>query len=686
MKRFLITLSIIFITIGSSIVLSGAAAVPRSIEQQSTLGGFAQRYVMDDLFSAEIDGQPFALANYQPRSGAPIELIHFVEFGFAFHPEHRQDFGLFVYIFNPGRLDIAPQSASNRIQLATRNDGDGLPIFEKFSLQFLSRSTGDIAGLFYKFKIIFTPAQRNILFANINTHARRYDISGIQFTIRPNFNIRDFNVGRVFTVSGFATGLGAMPGAESTLAMEVTGRRTIELDVRHTWHRTGASPRGVAFQYQINTVYFSVPNYILEAFGRLQRIRAEWWEYQTQPIIATSRRSLYNNFRPIVGQRTIANRNLDYGLYRGFAGGGSDRLNALWGFNDIGNFVRRPTQNPPGVLVEYIYYLFHVNNIEQFRNTDQPVGWVSSAQLTNWIMNYDRSFKNGLLPVAGERQISADLFTNTVDEGRTRGHNIQDIDARDIHDLVFFDDVRRTTFWERFWSFGQQFVFGELMEHGLKPIEALPVVFPTGTNAALSDQLFVNTRDIPALRTFHQQATARDETVFLFRFAVTDYYAEWLTIYEPKSLAWWEVVSLGLLQQRTRYEGETYKAQQTVFFDFDIIHLDFHGEKGWYRIPVVSDPQDIIPDITPPVVEPPPEPADWTRWLLIALGILLLFLLLPFILPLIGPLLALLFSAVLTILSLPFLLLGVMLRKFNRARRRRRENRRNKNDVFWRSP
>jgi len=644
---------------------------------------FANRYVMDDLREATLEcGRPFDERDFPfDPSNTRIHMLHFVEYAFSFHARHRANFGLFVYLWNPARLDIVPNSPQNTIQIATRYDASGRPtLYEKLPLRFLSRSTGAVEGLFYKFEVVLDGEHRASLLARLSAdiNTRRYDISGIELTTRPTFTATDFHVGRTFHIRGFARGHGEFPNTASTLEMSVDGLRTLELDVHSTWFRTPTSIRGVGHQHQINTVYFSVPNYILEEYGQLQRIMAEWWEFQTQPIFVTSRRSLYDRFRPNIGQRTERNNNLRYGIYRGFQGGGSATLTASWGFNDVGNFIRSSGHHI-GHLERYMYYIFHVNNIETYSATDLPIGCVSSQQLTNWIMNYNYSSRNGFLPLGSHRQISADLFTNTIDSDRlalglNRGHNIREIDAGDVQDLLFYNDVRRTTFWERLWSGGEQFVFGDLIQEGLAPIQDLPAVFPTGTNAQIARELFVNIRDVPHLRNFHAQATARDETVFLFRFAVTDYHARWLTIYNNLDTAWWEHIFGWIVQQTRRYEGQLYKAQQTVLLDFDIIQLTFYGEFGHIVIPVVSDPIDIIPDITPPAYDPPPI-HDWTWWLRLMLGLLLLILLLvllmPF-LPLVANILAYIIGLAFAMILFPFRLMGSLFRQHKRRRYRDR--------------
>ena len=76
----------------------------------------------------------------------------------------------------------------------------------------------------------------------------------------------------------------------------------------------------------------------------------------------------------------------------------------------------------------------------------------------------------------------------------------------------------------------------------------------------------------------------------VFRFAVTDYFAEEVTAMVNN-----EVV-----------DGTTYRAEQTAFLNFDIISLTFQKEASLYTIPVSSSPSDFIGGIDSPQVDKDP--------------------------------------------------------------------------------
>ena len=614
MKKRILIFSITAVLLASFLVVCivnspRPEAMPPVIASAQMVLDFSQTDVMEDLQSATINGAPFDIRNYQPRSNAPMQMIHMVEWAFGFHLENRANFGLFIYIFNPGLFQFPAFSTHNRIQMTIRNDFHGLPIFEKFPVRLLSSSTGDIANMFHKFQIVFTPAQQRTLIDNLNAHQRVYDISGIEFSLLPDFRIVDFHIGRTFTYTGFAQGFGPNPNAESTLSARVDGRRTLSLDVHPTWWRSLTSNRGRGFRHQVNSVYFSVPNSVLAEFGQLQKIMAEWWEYKTQPIVVTTRASTYSRLSNIIGQRVRGRNDLQYGLYLNYWYAGAAGFFADWIFNDIHRDRWHINARPE--VAEHLYYLFKVDRIT--RDTNRwPSGTISAEVLEDWILDYDKSFKKGRVYVGG-REVSADLFLDRLDDhregaGSRRGHNKINFDYGDTFDFLSYMEGN-PSFWQQVNDLGIANAIGGLFgltnreiyqdtgRENVHPIYQLPRQFPSGRDADISNDLMVGLNDIPALRGFHEQATNGDETVFLFRFALTDYFSDWLGIYDRDHGLFgapWPIVGNMITEQ-------AYLAQQTVFFNFDIIQLTFRDDFGYYVIPVVSNPINIIPDLRPPV-------------------------------------------------------------------------------------
>jgi hypothetical protein len=176
-------------------------------------------------------------------------------------------------------------------------------------------------------------------------------------------------------------------------------------------------------------------------------------------------------------------------------------------------------------------------------------------------------------------------------------------------------------------------------------------------NVAFSQNFLVRGEDIQSLREYRQAmrdyvdpetGEAIPKTTFLFRFAATDYFSGLLSIHRP---------TFGGAGYDQIWTQQAYMAQETCFFDFNIIQLGFSKDGVIYVIPVVSSPIDIVNGITPPWFVPDETP-DWLKWLLMLLLLVVLIVLLAPVLPHIISFVVWLIKCVLNILLLPFKLVG----------------------------
>ena len=109
--------------------------------------------------------------------------------------------------------------------------------------------------------------------------------------------------------------------------------------------------------------------------------------------------------------------------------------------------------------------------------------------------------------------------------------------------------------------------------------------------------------------------------------------------------------------------GQAYIAQESVFFDFDIIQLTFNKEGTYTVIPVVASPIDIVNDITPPVYLD--DGLDWWQILLA-----IIFLILALWLLSITGILPLLVKGIVWLILLPFRLIGKLLKVITKKRKK----------------
>lgn len=619
---------------------------------------FDNTNVLDDLKSSTANGKPFDITQYPFDEDKDAQVISFVEYCYSYKANLRENYGLYIYVYNPKGLNISTNSKSNKIQMATAYNSDGKPSdYNKFSLEFCSKvEEGDYKNLFYKFKVVDRKVNGKTIAERVNSNARRYDVSGIELLTYGANTATEYYVGGTYIFTGYAEGYGSDTNAKNTLNCSIEKLETVELSVKHTFYRSETSSLGSGHQNQLDTVYFSVPKRFIEEYGRLQRIKAEWYEYKTKEILVTSNSDLYNKASPYIGVnlgpknkygQQAYNKDIYYslGINAGDAGGGMNM--ARWGWNLGEGFFHIPC--------ETLYYMFLVDNIGEYDPYASVVdmGGVQSNDLYEYIKNYNKTFDNGTLPIK-DGSISADLFASDIDDSRKidnesgkiqQGYSYYDFDADvDLQTLKSWSDTD-PSFWENWVNFGlgTAFTGGPTEESKtVAPIQILKATDVQGTDKEIASKLLINYADVASLKEEYREATTasnkddEEKVVVLFRFATSDYYSEAVDIME---------LGKGFLGSDKYTKDQAYIAQESVFFDFDIIQLTFNKDEVYTVIPVVSSPIDIVNDITPPV-----QVDDGLDWLKILLAVVLLILLVV----LLAPILPYILKAIVWVISLPF--------------------------------
>lgn len=626
---------------------------------------FDNTNVMDDLTNSTVNGKPFNLLDYPFDSTGIVkhpEIMNVVEYCYSFYSNARGNYGLYLYFYNPQALKIDTDSPANKVQLAvkwtTDKDGNVIPSeYEKFNLQFCSVSEGaSYARLFYKFKVVDRKgADGKTIAERVNSNARRYDISGVELVTEGDSNATEYTVGGTYTFSGYVKGYGADENAESNLTCEVRNLETIRLDLsgatdgvdKRTYWRSNSSSAGAHHQNQINSVFFAIDKNVLEKYGyTLQRIKAEWWEYKTRPAIVIDDLSIYNSLSAWSGVKISENydrsrnwllHNADYTFIGG--SGGSTSI-YQWSWNaDLHTGVNSSFSDDIDTLLPLLFYTggVDVNNYTLLPETMQ-----------NYFESYKKSYEKGHLQF-NNKDYSADLFEDSVDNGRTRGYNLREFDISnpdDYWDIRSYDDTHN--WWDKLWDYG----FGSIVTNDsyrdIKPIEMVTPELMSSSD--LANTLFINPDDVNTFKDYYNSVKDKFE-VFIFRYAVTDYWAEDLTVFE---------INNG--EYGTHHDGVGELRQGTQFFDFDILEFTFNKEGVYTVIPVVSSPIDHISGYTPSI-----EPQSWDWWKIL-LGVLALILLVVCM----APVLPYIIQFVVWIILLPFKIIGAIIKGISGAVKKRK--------------
>ncbi|MEG2676397.1 MAG: hypothetical protein RR993_05205, partial [Clostridia bacterium] len=341
---------------------------------------------------------------------------------------------VYIYIYNPDGSKLDNITGANKCEMATEYDAAGVPCgYGKFTLQYLSASKDqNNANVFYKFKIVDN--SKTLLAnadSNYNKHGvRRYDISSLELSRKGVVKDENTAVGGSFKFSGFVKGYGKDPAAECDLKCSVSDQETLELDVRQTFFRPKTVSRlGAGHQNTLNSCYFAVPNSTITSYGKLDQIRAEWYEYKTSPIIVTSSKTMYDSFNAYKGKEFPSVNSADR-LNSGFGFCSQNDINHgnvsfAFGYNikpDPGASLIGPVSGRTEVdeMRTRIPYLFYTGD-----NVANKDFILKGSSLGEYIQNYTSDSGKGFVPdvkIKG-KDISNDLFIYTVDEGRTRGYN-----------------------------------------------------------------------------------------------------------------------------------------------------------------------------------------------------------------------------------------------------------------------
>lgn len=554
-------------------------APPVTVAEDQSQPAMLTSSVMDDLQSATIDGQKFDIKDYPRDDTANVRVITFQEFGYGYYSSEY--YGLYFYIYNPTQRAINTEGL-NKITFATAYTGESATTYAKFDLEIVSVSEEPYANRFYKLRV--KDPSRLLSRIGERAESRRYDVSEIELNFGGS-TAEAFEVGGKFVFSGYSAGMGADSEAESTLTCTFQPIETIlitGLSDRQTVYRTDMDNSNMQSHNQVNSVYFAIDNRLIEEYGRLQKIEAEWWEYRTNPIVVTNNEEFYNAVKSFlhkdIGGHTC---DCDYTIYE--LGGSEIDSNIYW------NSVETPIDK---IILNRLDWLFKTKNWDD--DLDRYV--IESSELEDYRVEYEHSGKANFKEDNGYKYCT-DLFNKEVGDGRTAGYNHKVFDSSNPDDMIDFKkydpDYKG---WDAFKNiFGWEDSFDETLTN-VSPIVLIDNnnrnYYLSGSNDDIAARLLVAKEDVPDIKSYISSSLNQNQTVVLFRFAITEYYAASMKIgkYSSHSSHWQKDI------------GDGFFAEENVFLNFDIMSLTFNKDGVFTVIPVVSSPIDVISEIVGPAL------------------------------------------------------------------------------------
>lgn len=561
--------------------------------------------VLNNLKGSTIGGKEFDLADYPHNSNGKPQIISLVEFCYSYYAEKQADFGLYVYVYNPQDVVFDMTSVRNKIQFAYGKN----PSYSKYVLEFINYSTeAGYEGRFWKFKVKLTESQKSDILRDLDDNERIYKISGIELSIRNS--VTDYSCGQTYTYKGYALGYGSELAASDTLSCKVDGfDKYLSLDVRSTYYRPDGNNGSKNKQDTLHSVYFSVPDAIIAEYGEMTAVHATWLNAFTSPIVVTGNKEFYDGFMRVVGQE---NPETDYGFHSPTEGN-------YWGGFFIGGcqygFNCSATNN-----LSKLNYMFYAENGDADNYTlpaEMLVGDSKSGK-KGWFETYTAKY-------GGEKVIgkySKVLFEKYDDK-------FTDVTITEKDSFKLTSVISSQNLWQKIWGTSTSYTNTYNMRAIQKVTQA--DIDNALSTSAFCNEFYVAETDYDDLRDYVKKAKSKKETVYLFRYKQSEYFAVELVQGKYKTGFHMEAVGDMNMPVYGRYFTDTntnaYLMQQWVQLDFDLIDLTFTKDNVDTVIPVIMSPMDIAADGTPPLITT----KDGLAWWQILLGVIALVLIVWFL-------------------------------------------------------
>lgn len=559
-------------------------AVNGFAQETATVSPYDSSSVLDDLDGATIEGKEFVLTDYAANPTGNVELITFTEYGYD-----TEAYGLYAYVYNPQKLNVNTTSVLNTVELKVNEEEH----YSKYPLTFISSAN---EGVLLKCKVSLSIYEKNTLLSLLNSEKRTYSVSSVELIEYGDVNATDYSVGKRYE---YTTSL------NDIVSCTVIPFETLSLDVHPAVYRPAGTNGTENTQDCLHSVYFAVPNEYIEKYGEMTAIQATWLNAVLRPGLVTGNQEAYETISSYVGQpfyeynEFVPTYISDY--KKTSHGQGVYSYSADWVFNsprDMGNGVlgHNLALNP-------LYLLFNSGDTSNSADTYT----VSSEDLKERLSELSTLFGGSSSSAYLNGKYAKVLFSSYDDDFTTVYKKASDM-------VSLTSEVIGSSFWDKLFGRTETTVFD-----GIPVLEKLEANdFLTMFPKQCADGLYVSLEDWFDMQLFANEKMS-DHTCYIFRYQVSDYVAKEATLYD---------VSYNSLiggYQLSAEDTNAYFFQETVNLDFDMIDVEFEKDGILTQIPVVSNPIDVIPDITPPVnITTDDDGTPWWFWAIIAVVALIL--------------------------------------------------------------
>ena len=598
----IIGLSLIFILLMSATLPS---AVAYAVD-----GDVAPNYVFDKIDVAkDLEGSDgFDFADYPADASKDTQIYTFLEYGYD--GTENSKFGLYLYIYNPQQKDFSRSSASNKANVAVAFDEkDNASSYQRVNLIFCS-ATSD--KLFYKFRIDDSDGKLLALaeqYAITHAGARRYDVATVELFAYGNTTATTTSIGKSYECAGYMKGFGA-DKASNTHTVKAYSIDVLDIELNHTFFRpegNSSAQSGYTVKDQLDSVYFSFSNELIEQYGGIWKIEASYYSAMTSPILVTSTKEVYDTVLKYVGKELTSNpekyqgkvdcklnKDIAYSLYDpSYSDTFLDSIilrkepTLTWNLYAAG---RVPTEQ------QIVYYLFYTG----YETPDGSVPYakdftLSGERLLEYIYNYNKSYRFGKSELVNDKgeQLSMDMFQGfmpTGEESEIFGKSYKVYENGKVHyvpitmtaeDGYTLESYKRTpTAFDWFTLYKGKYDYEKFSD--IQAIVPIDVNDSSLSKAEFCKKYYVSESDYDSIISKVNAGKGR-ETVYLFRFAQSEYKAR-------------GVITRGDLKLGQEY---AYIAEESVYLNMNLASITCRKNDEYHTFAVASNPINAVADIEP---------------------------------------------------------------------------------------
>ena len=458
---------------------------------------------------------------------------------------------MYFYIYNPTKKKLNLSSEKNQVKgWYSRLEDE--KSYDDYQLKYVC---SEADGVLMKFKVngFFTSGV-------YNQEERHYHISGIELVNEGETTAKEYSVAQNYIFRDNENGF-VMQSCEDI--------DTVETEVKHTYIRY-YDPDNIFQAIDLQSVYFNISNEIIDKYGYIDKITAEWEECDMYPILVTDNEELKNVFEEIVFNSNPNSFEPSFG----YKYGSILTSSMAWPYFDYGYAAGKSSSDSlyifSGILPA------HVNNLIPFLGGAFYVedSWsepqevvVSSEELIASMNKYgwdDINFEYVDKSNYGENKKNFSVFNTSV----SNSFLVPQI-ALSLSSNAFFR--------------------GMLDENYLQHPELFsPLNVVDMADLDLSDEEFsvkylVNVDDVADIKAMVNE----NETTYILNYTITDY-----EVYDDVDYDDVDIEDID--------ESKSLIADMTAIRSFDLIEGDFVKNGVHTILPFDSDPTNFIPDITTP--------------------------------------------------------------------------------------